>query len=478
MATGMEDALQKLATRIHGVTVVRGNADSDKCSATSGLLRRIPCREHQPLLIALPETLADVQACVAFANEWGKSLSVVGGAHSPFCVRGEVVLDLQRFCGIEIEAAAQAVTVGGGVIAQQVQEACSKAGLMVALGTSPTVGVGLILQGGIGHLTRQCGLALDALVSADVVVADGRCLTVSVHDHKDLFWALSGCGTNFGVVVSLTLRAYQLRPFAICQRVFAVPEEPQAAGELLSTYAERAASLPRNGSADCILHYGSDGTLRIGIYDYYQHNSNECVRSSQEVSAEVAKLPAQILQETILPCVSLLELFDHEPYLCMQPQGTMLEPGPAGLAFYCRAVFLASPMCAETASQLLSVMRSTPCRHCFIHLQHAGGAVADRSPTDSAFDLRALEWSVVVSGSWPKSEQEQLEPRCVDWVRNAVRSLLPAALGTYSTDLGPEDGEFAKFAFGSNHAELRLLKHKWDPKHTFGCGYPLVGSSS
>jgi FAD/FMN-containing dehydrogenase len=84
-------------------------------------------------------------------------------------------------------------------------------GLAIPSGIIGTTGVGgLTLGGGIGHLTRQCGLAIDNLREVEMVLADGRVVTVNRSRHADLYWAVRGGGGNFGVVTAFEYQAHPI----------------------------------------------------------------------------------------------------------------------------------------------------------------------------------------------------------------------------------------------------------------------------
>lgn len=101
-----------------------------------------------------------------------------------------------------------------------IREAAAK-GLTVPLGSRLSVGAGLWLAGGIGHLTRLHGLACDAIIGVVVVSDDsGQILYVGcvAPTHRptgavrpecesDLLWTIKGAGTNFGIVISVTFKA-------------------------------------------------------------------------------------------------------------------------------------------------------------------------------------------------------------------------------------------------------------------------------
>src|SRR6185436_18492898 len=105
-----------------------------------------------------------------------------------------------------------------------------------------TTGIaGLTLHGGVGHLRRKYGLTIDSLLSVDIVTADGTLRRASADENEDLFWAVRGAGSNFGVVTSFEFRAYPVGPMVMVGAVFYPLEQ---AKELLPAWRDYVASAP------------------------------------------------------------------------------------------------------------------------------------------------------------------------------------------------------------------------------------------
>ncbi|KAF4446270.1 hypothetical protein F53441_10072 [Fusarium austroafricanum] len=164
--------------------------------------------------VAQPKTAEEASEIVKFATSNGIKFNVKGGGHSTSqtsCAPSPegMVLDLSLMREVSVDNEAQTISFGGGCLWKDIDEALWPQGLATVGGTVSHTGVGgLILHGGYGILSGIHGLAIDALVSCQVVLADGSIVTASSTENADLFWALRGAGSSFGVVTQFTSKIF------------------------------------------------------------------------------------------------------------------------------------------------------------------------------------------------------------------------------------------------------------------------------
>src|SRR3954447_15844213 len=201
--------------------------------------------DRRPALIAQCATPGDVASAIAFARRHDLVLAVRGGGHNGAglgtCDDG-VVIDLSPMKEIQIDPKARTVRVGGGCTWGEVDGATNEHGLATPSGIISTTGVGgLTLGGGLGHLTRKCGLSIDNVLEAEMVLANGEQVRASADENADLFWAIRGGGGNFGVVTAFTFRLHEVGD------VFAGPTfwPVEAGAEVLKVYRDFLPAAPR-----------------------------------------------------------------------------------------------------------------------------------------------------------------------------------------------------------------------------------------
>ena len=201
--------------------------------------------DRRPALIARCANPDDVAAAVGFARDHDLLLAVRGGGHNGAglgtCDDG-VVIDLSPLRDVEVDPEARTVRVGGGCTWGDVDRATNEHGLATPSGIISTTGVGgLTLGGGLGHLTRKCGLAIDNLLEAELVLANGEQVRASADENPDLFWAIRGGGGNFGVVTSFLFRLHDVETVVAGPTFWPVEQ----GAEVLSAYRDFLPKAPR-----------------------------------------------------------------------------------------------------------------------------------------------------------------------------------------------------------------------------------------
>jgi FAD/FMN-containing dehydrogenase len=168
--------------------------------------------DKRPGLIINCTGVADVMSGVNFARQNDVPLAVRSVGHNVAGISlcdGGLVLDLSSMNGIRVDVHAQTVRAEAGLTWGELNHELQPFELATTGGFISTTGVsGLTLGGGLGWLVRKHGLALDNLLSADVVTADGQFLTASETQNSDLFWGLRGGGGNFGIATSFEFKAH------------------------------------------------------------------------------------------------------------------------------------------------------------------------------------------------------------------------------------------------------------------------------
>ena len=192
-----DEGITAFGQSLRGALIGRSHPDYDEARKLyNGMI------DKRPLLIARCADAADVIAAVNFGRDNKMPIAIRGGGHNGpglGSVDDGVVIDLSTMRGVRVDPAKRTVRAGAGCVTGDLDHATHAFGLAVPFGIISTTGVaGLTLSGGHGYLSRQYGLAIDNLLEADVVLADGRFVTASETENADLLWGLRGGGGNFG----------------------------------------------------------------------------------------------------------------------------------------------------------------------------------------------------------------------------------------------------------------------------------------
>ena len=169
--------------------------------------------QHHPALVVGAAGAADVQAAVRFAAEHDVPLGAHLTGHAPAVLIDSILVNTRRLGEVSIDPAARTARIGAGVRWGQVVAETTKSGLAPLHGSSPTVGaIGYTTGGGVALLAREYGFAADHVNAVELVTADARLRRVTADSDPDLFWAVRGGKSNFGIITAIDDRPFPGQP--------------------------------------------------------------------------------------------------------------------------------------------------------------------------------------------------------------------------------------------------------------------------
>jgi FAD/FMN-containing dehydrogenase len=456
-----DEAVQAFVEGVRGAVLQSGDQGYDDARAIwNGLIDR------RPALIARCTGAADVVDAVNFAREQNLLLSVKGGGHNVAgnaVNDGGLVIDLSQMRGVHVDPPTQTVRAQGGATWGDCDREAQLFGLAVPGGVVSTTGIaGLTLHGGVGHLRRKHGLSIDNLLSVDIVTADGQLRRASATENEELFWAVRGAGSNFGVVTSFEFQAHSVGPMVMVGAIFYSLED---AREVLPAWRDYMASAPEELSSVTICwsvpphepfpaeHHGKAVLVVAGAY---------------AGSVEDGEPVVQPLRELAQP---VIDLSGPWPWLGLQSGFDALFP-KGGLYYWKSRAF--AELTGEAIDEIADWAARRPTPLTDITIWHHGGAMSSVDETATAYGGRDVPFLVTGEVSWTDPAQTD---EAIAWGRDFWD-----AMGRHSTGglylnfpgFGEEKEALVRAGYGVNYDRLAALKAKYDAKNLFRMNLNII----
>ncbi len=449
------EAVEQFRTGLAGMSLSATDVGYDEArKVQNGMIDRYPG------LIVRCRGVADVIDAVNFARDHNLDLSVRGGGHN---VAGKavndkgIVIDLSEMRAVRVDPVAKTVRAEGGATWADLDRNTQAFGLVVPGGVVSSTGIGgLTLHGGLGHVRRKHGMSIDNLLSVDVVTADGQLLTANEAMNSDLYWAMRGAGSNFGVATSLEFRAHDVGPIVHLAAPFYALEEGESVVRRWRDFIQTA---PDDVSAILLFWSGPEVepfpeeihrrpvVVAAAVYAGDPDEGERVMSPLRELGTPLFDLSGPI------PWTALQQAFD--PFF------------PAGDRYYWKSMFIDDLSDGAIATMVESAKkRPSPLSDQLIW--HLGGAMSEVTPTATPYYRRDAQFLFnAEASSWtsPVTDDD-----AIAWVRETLANLEPYSQGGSYINfagLGEDHEATLRGSFGPNYERLVELKAKYDPGNLF-----------
>jgi FAD/FMN-containing dehydrogenase len=432
----LQAEVSEFGNALNGPVMLSGHPDYDGARTIwNGM------HDKRPALIARCLSSADVAEAVTFAREHNMLTAVRGGGHSwpgKSVCDGGLMIDLSQLTNVSVDTEARLARAGGGALLANLDQASLPHGLVTTTGVVSHTGVGgFTLGGGFGRLNRKYGLAVDNLVSAEVITADGQIRTASADENSDLFWGLRGGGGNFGVVTDFE---YRMHPFDrnVLSGTIVWPFEQ--ARDVLEFYAEWSAGLSDEMYVGPTIATTPEG-VRVIMMDVVYNG--DPAAGNKELDP-LRKIGTPIADGVIVQDYTVLQTINDVAF-------------GHGVRSYAK-----NGMVKEWTQGLVDTMLDADDPRIFVANHVAGGAAKRVGELDTAFPHRNAEIMLVVVAGWMDAAQDNdLIAAC-----RAYHKAIEPHLGGYYSNID-FDHTAAKGNYGPAYGRLLEIKGQYDPGNLF-----------
>ncbi|KDR68209.1 hypothetical protein GALMADRAFT_231441 [Galerina marginata CBS 339.88] len=433
----------------------------------------------KPAAITFPKTSEDVSTVLKLSTAHNFRAVARSGGHSYVAnglggKNGVVVVDMSNFNTVAVDTSTNVATIGTGNRLGDVALALNENGRALPHGTCPYVGIGGHSgHGGYGFTSRKWGLTLDTITSLEVVLANGTIVTASGSSHADLFWALRGSSSSFGVVTS------------IHATTFAVPASASVFEYIWDLSASNASSsfaafqsfvlspnFPQEFGANLILRTGSSkGQVSFRLLGGWYAPADQF---NATIAPFLAKLPAPA--STRLTVGTYIE--------SIQSLGGLGRLNTVGIpdshdTFYAKSLMTpaASPMSTTSVNAFMTYLANQGFEAnttWFVDVELYGGtnSAINNVPLDAtAFAHRStmftFQFYTSALGGMPPFPSQGFT--LLDGMVDSIVDNNPTGwdYGAYTNYIDDRLVNWQNLYYGLHYSRLKSLKDRYDPKDTF-----------
>jgi hypothetical protein len=422
----------------------------EACKVYNGMIHK------KPKMIVYCTDVADVINSVNFGRENNLLVAVRGGGHNGgglgTCDDG-LVIDLSKINYTRIDPKSKTIRVGGGCKWGDVDHVTHEFGMATPSGIVSTTGVGgLTLGGGLGHLTRKCGLTIDNLLEADMVLASGEFVTVNSKENEDLFWAIRGGGGNFGIVTSFLFKLHSVYNIIGGPTFWGLDK----AAEAMRFYDNFMKTAPDDISG----FFAYLIVPPVPPFPEELHMKNVCgvvwCYSGPKDKAEKVFAPIKNFGPPLL--YGIMEM----PHPALQSAFDGLYP--PGMQWYWKADFV-NELSDAAIKEHVKYGSNIPTMYSGMHLYPIDGAASRIKSNDTAWSYRDARYAQVIVGVDPDPASSDI---LKSWTTAYFDALHPySAGGAYVNFMMDEGEERIKATYRQNYDKLSAIKRKYDPDNFF-----------